>query len=210
MATKPRLALSFDVEATGSSPANGSCVMLGIVGVLEDAIAREGDLGWIEFERQWSMWANDGTEPRCWSEFWTKHMDVWAHIEENGVHPSGPMAEVSDMIKELRERYDVYWVAWPAAFDWQWLKFIYEKYGPEDRVNIGYKAECMNGYENMMPLLGVDEMEFAEFIYPKTDGLQMTHFAVDDARNQAYIFLRMREYYRGLGKKLNECDDNKK
>lgn len=47
--TKKRLAISFDVEATGDTPATASCNMIGFVGVLEETVPAVGK-NWIVFK----------------------------------------------------------------------------------------------------------------------------------------------------------------
>lgn len=71
------------------------------------------------------------------------------------------MMELNDWLNHLSDQFDWYWVANPAAFDWAWLKFTWEKYLMEwysnaqeniKYANIGYKSECMNGYKHYMIL----------------------------------------------------------
>ena len=52
---KPRLALSFDIEATGETPLEGSMVMLGVVAVLEDTIIFDANLDWVVASKQWCL-----------------------------------------------------------------------------------------------------------------------------------------------------------
>ena len=198
---KPRLALSFDVEATGDAPGKGSMVQLGITAILEDQpegfeITEENAYQWIIAQKKWSLEELDGRGERCWNEFWTKQQHVWEDIQKNKVHPSVAMKELNEWLKELSKTYKVTWFAWPAAFDWQWVNYTWVHYGPaeEDRINIGYKAECMNGLENMVAILGHDQTLFDKFVTPVK--LVATHDALEDSVCQAFTYLKMKEWFK--------------
>lgn len=194
--TKPKLALVFHTGATGDSPANGSCVMLGIVGVLEDTVPTDANRDWIVTSRTWCMEELDGRNDCTWNEFWVHYPELWERVESEAVHPSVVMKDLSDFLTVLSEDYDWYFVSWPAAFNWQWLKYTYDKYGPEDRTWIGYKAECMNGYENALDVLQLNKDAFFKVIYPTSDPTCAAKYTGDAAYTYAYVFLKMREYYR--------------
>ncbi len=192
-ATKPRLLLSFDVEATGDGVLTGSMVAIGIVGAIEDTKV-SANANWVHVRKQWCLEEIIPRGELCWAEFWTKHLDVWNYIQKNKVHPTVAMRELSNWLKELSSTFSVYWVAMPAAYDWMWLKSYYEKYGPEDKFEIRFKAECINGYRNVAALFGLEVVnQFNEYITPKH--LALTHYPVEDAERQAYMYLRSRQWF---------------
>jgi hypothetical protein len=192
---KPRLALSFDIEATGDIPTMGSMVMLGIVAVLEGTKAiDESSSSWIVSSIQVCLEEDYPRDEECWDEFWSKHQDVWKFIQDHKVPPKQAMSEIGCWLKTLSETYDWYWVAMPASYDWMWLKMYYEKYSTTWRsVPIGKKAECMKGYRHVASLQG-KLTEFTAFTTPKT--LVHTHYAIEDAKEQAWVFLRSQEFYK--------------
>lgn len=192
---KPKVALSFDIEATDDSPYSGSMVMLGVVAVFEDGIATTNDSNWVIESKEWSIDEiyPHNEESRCWETFWVHHMEVWKYIQQHKVSPFVAMGELSDWLKQLSEKYDWYWVALPSAYDWMWLQCYYDRYGGPDKHPIGFKAECMKGYRHVASLLG-RQAEMVTFVTPKPG--PMKHYASQDAKDQAFIFLRSREWCR--------------
>lgn len=214
---KLRVFLSFDVEATGPAPGRGSMVMLGVtVARLNDdnntnnddddtkEIREDNVDRWVLDEKCWCLDELDGRDEQCWNEFWVHHLDVWERIQRDKKHPSIVMKELNDWLILLKEKYDVvFWLAYPAAFDWQWLNYTWVKYGGPSKTTttgstvvwteLGYKCECMNSYKYVVPLTPEQKADLSAFKQPKT--LIATHDALDDARSQAYQFLKLREWF---------------
>lgn len=200
-ARKPRLALSFDIEATGDAPGRGSMVMLGITAVLEDQpdniiVTEDNPKEWIVAEKEWCLEELDGRGERCWDNFWVPKPELWNYIQKLKIHPTQAMQELNLWLKELSLNYSWFFVARPAAFDWQWLNHSWVHYGPpkEDRVAFPYKADCMGGYKTTWALLGNSRKDFDDFVTPTK--IVLTHNALEDARSQAYEYLRMRDLFK--------------
>lgn len=203
---KPKVFISFDVEATSDSPATGSCNMIGMVVVLEDSYKSMTDPDfktekkWVLYKKQWCIKEYNGRGERCMREFWSKYADNLKYIEENAQEPQIAATDISNFLKKLSLKYDWYFTADPAAFDWQWLNTFYDKFGPEDKTYLGYKAICMDGMETCLRFLG--EMPVIEI--PKDANVKMTHLADDDAEYQAYHFMILQRHMNGLKNQLNE------
>lgn len=208
--TKPKLVISFDVEATSRSPHSGSCNMIGMVGVLENTVPTKvvpttgtpEQPGWVLFKKQWCLTEYNGRSLTCMTEFWDHHKDVLFHIQKNARQPDVVMNEISDLLTKLDEEYEWYFMADPASFDWQWLNTLYDRYGRKNKFPIGYKAICMDGMEKAILAMG--------FPIPDTrptegyEHLKMSHFADDDAEYQAYQYLILRKFLREMGDKLRK------
>lgn len=202
MTAKPRLAISFDIEATGDTPATASCNMIGVVGVLEDTVP-SNDKNWIVFKRRWCIKEYNGRGERCMREFWEKHLDNLKYIEDNAMDPEIVAKEISDFLAELSNKYQWYFVADPASYDWAWLSHFYDKFGPTDKTYIGYKAICMDGMEKALNFMGYTDNYIYELMEPpKEFGLQMSHLADDDAEYQAYGYLKLVNELIKIGKMI--------
>lgn len=199
-AVKSSLGLSFDVEVTGDAPGKGSMVQIGIAAFLSEQpagfiVTEDNASDWIVAKKKWNLEETDGRGERCWNEFWTKHQDVWAGIQVNKVHPLVFTQELNEWLKDLSKTYNIFWLAFPAAFDWQWLNYVWQHYGPagdEERFNLGFKAECGSAIRSVVKGLLHDEKPFLDFITPSK--LVVTHDALDDATSQAYTYLKMKEW----------------
>ncbi len=220
--TKPRLALSFDIEATGDSPFSGSMVMLGVVAVLENTIIGSDTSAekWVVDKREWCIKEINEKDKRCWEEFWMKNLSVWEYIKENEVHPALAMSELSSWLRDLSKTYELFWIAKPSSYDWQWLNYYYDRFAKwasfdvsnaisnererltiktyipdEDQkpYPIGFKAECINGYRDVWKLSGKPMKQFTDYV---ESGSSLTHHAVDDARDQALVYLKSRQFWR--------------
>lgn len=196
--TKTKLAISFDVEATGDTPATASCNMLGLVGVLEDAVPSLTEK-WVLFKKRWCIKEYNGRGERCMREFWDKHLDNLEYIISHAIDPYQVAQELSDFLSELSKEYKWYFVANPASFDWAWLSHFYDKFGPDNKTYLGYKAICMDGMEKSLGFMGYSDDYINKLMDPpKEYGLRMSHLADDDAEYQAYGYLRLVQKLKSL------------
>ncbi|TXG85649.1 MAG: hypothetical protein E6R13_01975 [Spirochaetes bacterium] len=193
---KPVVVISFDVEATGTSPSSGSMNMLGITVIREDMYKTISNYpnnkslingeSWYIDKKQWCIKEYNGREDRCMREFWSKYPDNLIYIIQNAKDPKIVARELSDYLSELSKTYEWYFMADPASFDWQWLNDFYDKFGTIDKTYIGYKARCMDSMEKALDMLGIDhdtKKQVEEF------GVKMTHLADDDSEYQAYQYI---------------------
>lgn len=184
---KSTLMLSFDIEATGDSPSSGSMVMLGICAIHKGVTPEQDRFKWIHSEREWCIQEYNRRDERCWNEFWLKQQAVWHHIQKHAQSAHQVAAEIHEYVSELKKTYTIEWWADPAAYDWMWLKSFYDLFRPKNAIDLGYKAECMNGNENALKLLGLTRTEISKLTTPPKEwNLQANHHALDDARYQAY------------------------
>lgn len=202
---KPKVFISFDVEATSDSPTTGSCNMIGMVVVLEDAYRAmrhpdfHAEKKWVLYKKQWCIEEYNGRGERCMREFWSQHLDNLKYIEEHAQPPHIVAADISNFLKELSLTYDWYFISNSAAFDWQWLNSFYDKFGPADKTYLGYKAICMDGIETGLRFIdAIPYGELRTMIIPNSANIKMTHLADDDAEYQAYYFMMLQRHMNAL------------
>lgn len=204
MTEKETVVVSFDIEATGTSPANGSMIMYGMTIVKENIYGHlahmyKSDKWYIE-KKAWYIKEYNGREERCMNEFWAKYPANLEHITKMAQNPEIVAKEMSDYFKQLGEKYNYYFIADPASFDWSWFIDFYDRFGPSDKTYIGYKSICMDGMEKALNFMGIKHNTAKE---AEDFGLKMTHFADDDSEFQAYQYLMLIRIMKSKGKLLN-------
>jgi len=171
--------------------------MIGMVVVLENEFLRLKEIEenqeinktkkWYLYKKAWYIKEYNPRGERCMREFWSQYPNNLEHIERHAQEPAIVAKDISTFLSELSEKYDWYFVADPAAFDWQWLNSFYDKFGPSDKTYLGYKSICIDGME--MCLRFLDEMHSIQ-----VDHIKMTHLADDDAEYQAYYFMKLQAH----------------
>uniref|UniRef100_A0A6C0EB13 Exonuclease domain-containing protein n=1 Tax=viral metagenome TaxID=1070528 RepID=A0A6C0EB13_9ZZZZ len=183
---KEKVYLSFDIEADGQSPAYNSMLSLGIVG-----FKTNGDEV-FEWQKNLKPEADKHMEQRCWNEFWSKHPEQWKFVNTNQVSVEEGMLDLSAKLKELNKTYKFDWVARPSAYDWQWLKYNYEKTREThaDMFNIGYTAKCLSALWWSYCKRNKLTSEQKNTLWKKLEGdTTVTHNSLDDARAQGRVFV---------------------
>jgi len=181
--------ISFDVEATGSCPV-WSMNMLGCV-------LFDSKTGEIFEQKAWYLKEVTEPEPRCMTEFWDKNKANLELIRSKAVDPEVAMADFAGWLKATRETYpDIGFMAAPATFDWSFLKYYYEKYGPKDKPELGYMAVCLSSIKRaFITYLGTPE-QWAGIVKPPSH-IKFTHLADEDALYQAHEYINYSAYMRG-------------
>lgn len=185
-----RARISLDIEATGCSPTTSSCVMLGFVVVRDGVDPNPYDLAsWVLERRSWCIAEYRPRDPKTWSQFWEKNLDVWHYIAERAQPVQQVMAEFDHWFKQLRKKYDVSFIAKPSGYDWQWLNCLHHEFGPEDRADIGFKADCISSMYKVAELAGANPGELNRFT--SCNLFRHTHLASDDALEQGFFYLKL-------------------
>jgi hypothetical protein len=197
--TKPmRLYASFDIEADGSSPAQNSMLSFGLV--LFDSTGKEIDKLQINLKPR----VGAEQEKRCMDEFWAKNPEVWKFVQTDAQEPQEFGTRVAALLVKYKD-HRVTWVANPAAYDWQWVKFYYELYKPVGAPDIGYSAKCIGTLYwtwfriGSVHTLMLDDEDLAEQQWMqklKAPG-HMDHNPEHDARVQGRFFFELCEAVMG-------------
>jgi hypothetical protein len=185
-----RAKISLDVESTGKSPANSSCVMLGFAVVRDGVDPNPYDLShWVLEQKSWCIAEYRPRDPKTWTDFWEKNLDVWAYIEQRMQPVQQVMAEFNHWFRQLRKKYDVTFIAKPGSYDWQWLNCLHHEFGPSDRADIGFRAECISSMWRVCELAGADPRELNRFTMCKL--FPHSHLAHQDALQQGFLYLKL-------------------
>jgi hypothetical protein len=105
--------------------------------------------------------------------------------------PEVVMAEISQILVELQSKYIVKFIASPSSFDWAYFKNYFCRYAPEERKNIlPHKCHCISAMVNITEIIRhlTTKEEKNHFWQNLTQVFKHTHVALDDAREQAYVY----------------------
>lgn len=192
---KPAVIISLDVEATGTSPATASCVMIGAVAMLDDPTKNPDEHTYVVSKRQWCIEEQAGKtrDKRCWDEFWARNMDVWNYIEQHKQPVTSVMRQFAEWYASLQAKYTgLRFVMKPASYDWQWVNALYDEYGPSDKPALPFSNVCLSTLLSHVrethPKLSGNELNRLT----KCPDFEHTHMADDDAHEQGYRYLRLR------------------
>jgi DNA polymerase III alpha subunit (gram-positive type) len=174
--------ISVDVEANGPLPGVHSMLSLGAVALMRDG----STLG--EFTRNLEE-LPDGTEHPATVAWWaTQSPEVWEAHRTDLVSPECAMTEFVAWVKSFAG-YPVF-VAMPAGYDWAFVYWYMMRFVGE--TPFGWNVIDMRTY--MMAMRKTDYSKTNKQYMPKrwfNPAMPHTHIALDDAREQAHIFINM-------------------
>lgn len=187
---KKSIILSFDIEADGPSPLVNNCLMIGICAIDPslDPIYPSNFNKFVIDSKEWCIKEQDGcvADQKCIDEFWSKNMNIYNHIKKNEKDVKIVMQELNDWIRELQKKYNITkWIAKPSSYDFQWINCLFNKYLPKYPIQLPFSITCIS------TMLKTCEMLNIKLNNLKTDKLKHTHYALDDAIQQGYMYLRM-------------------
>lgn len=184
--------ISFDVEADGPSPAINNCLQIGLVACKYETCECVSQLD-LCFTEQEGMLPNSLTM----SEFWANNIEIYDKIKSNSKAPDIQMRRLSDWLHELSTTYKIKeWVAAPSAYDWQWLNCMYYRYLPQNPHKLPFKATCISSLMKGLSYISNDDNLSDEVRMRASKKVEHTHYAVEDALEQAYRYVYTLEAYR--------------
>ena len=195
--SKTPIFISFDVEADGPSPATNTCLQIALVACVYD---EDPD---PKHPEKWTVSSLDlcfkpqvGKQPdnETMTEFWSQFPEILEKIRANAVDPFIQMKQLSNWLYELSEQYTIdRWVAAPSAYDWQWVNYMYYHYKSINTYKLPFKSECMSSIIAGLGYMGY-KSDVSQYIKKGAEHLPHTHYALEDATEQAYKYLRLRKF----------------
>lgn len=177
------LFLSFDVEADGPAPGLNSMLSFGFVGIDEE--------GQIVFEYEANLEPLSDAKPNASTmEWWSKPEQAmaWEYVNTSKRDPRVAFMEMASHIETLKLKgYQIRCVAWPIAYDWQWINYYFHRF--IGRNPLGYSASDIGSYA--WGHLGTRSHDVGDLSAYKDPNLHHTHRALDDAREQGMIFYNL-------------------
>jgi DNA polymerase III alpha subunit (gram-positive type) len=169
--------ISFDIETTGLVAGVHSMIALG-------AVAYRGGKEISHFYAALEEW--DGSErSQGTMEFWMKNLAEWKRIRKERRDPVVVMKEFYDWCIALPQPHIL--AANPSAFDSAFLFWYLYKFIGEDAVNDLFKRNRAFDIRTAISILfAVPYSEAERSLLPDewSEGLEINHNALDDARQQ--------------------------
>lgn len=192
MEHKKKLYLSFDVETDGNTPVLNNMLSIGIYGI-------DKDLNEVfTFDANIFPLPNRHQESTCMETFWLKDENklAWDHLKINQRHYVDVFVELSEKLLELNETYQLVFVAFPASFDFAFLKAYYEMtrlVHNKPMYNIGFSCKCgstlWNIYKEKNNLSNKNADELKKILGGFNS--KNEHFALEDARFQGTVYVKV-------------------
>ena len=193
--SKPTLYLSFDVETDGPTPLVNNLLSIGIIGLEENTSN-------IVFEYESNIIPLDThkSDTQCMETFWLKpeQKNAWDKLQINQKNYLTVFEDLSLELKKLSLKYKIIWVAFPACFDWMFLKSYYElakSNSPNGNnfYDIGFKCNCastlLDFYKKKNNLTS---KETYKLFYELCDfDPKENHIAISDAKVQGKFYINL-------------------
>ena len=184
---KQKIYLSFDIEADGDTPMLNNMLSFGIV-----AFNSSGqEIG--TFQKNLYPLEGHRADEKCMKEFWNQIPEIWKFVNTDQVLARTAIRKLTDFLLSLiGNDNELVWIAYPSAYDWQWIKNYYEKFKPSYAPQIGYTAKCISTMFWSYCLQNhLDSKEKKELWKELTEALPHTHNPLDDAREQGRGFFNL-------------------
>jgi hypothetical protein len=192
MATKTQKGkayFSFDIEADGPGSSVNSMLSIGIYAF--DRNGKKIDI----FQRNIVPPPNRIMDEATKKEFWDKHPKMWKFVQTNQVSAFQCMKDLGEFYLSIKQKgyASIEWVAFPAAYDWQWLNTYYSEFGSKNKPYIGFKATCASTLFNYYcKLHKIKSKKDRDALWDELkEDQNTTHNSLDDAMCQGRVFFNL-------------------
>jgi hypothetical protein len=193
MTDKKTIYISFDVETDGPNILLNSCIMLGIAvsKPLDEITSFENEEDWTLLKQCWCIKkvGNTHENKKTIEEFWSKNKELYNHIKLYEISPATVSTKLDNIIYKLEDKYKLVYVARPTSFDIPWVKTILD-YIPSNTLS--HTGLCISTMLKVCDYIGIDRDVINKVI--RNDKLPHTHYADDDALQQLYMFLQLKNF----------------
>jgi len=196
---KEDLFISVDIETDGPIPGVNSMLSVGAAAILNYEITDTFSVNLEQME-------GAVVDPVTKREFWDKNPEAWEACRQNTEHPSVAMSKFSKWVKGLEKKHGrrATFVGYPAGFDftfvyWYFMKFVGSSpfsFSALDMKTLGM-ALLHQPNTKRHSYRSTSKRRFPKRWFSKRPH---THIAIDDAMEQADLFISML-------KELDQKDD---
>lgn len=112
--------LALDIETNGSYPLMNEIVSIGYcVGDEEGSIVETG---------RFDMKVTTPFEPKCYNDFWSKHMDIYEILQKHAVEPATAMRNFVDFVDHWDDLSELRIITDNPAFDVKFIDIAMNRY----------------------------------------------------------------------------------
>lgn len=194
---KKKIKIALDVEFKSSNIITGECFQLGFVAFFEnpDPEMLSTD-DWVADKLSVCFKSQSQDTEKNVMDFWSKFPEIYQRIESEAVEVSDGMKQVQNWLNNLYDNYNVTgFIAVLAAVDFPWFRSLYLTYCDQslNRFSLPYKCLCIDSMiETFVTVFGYDKKQMHAFCM--SERYPHTHYALDDAMECAYYYLRLMIY----------------
>lgn len=180
MGGRPEIYVSVDIESDGPIPGPHSMLSFGAVAFRADG----EEVG--AFEANLLPLPDAAPHPKTMA-WWETQPEAWTACHRDPVEPAVAMADFHAFVLALPGK--PVFVGYPASFDFLFVHWYLQRFVGET----AFSHSALDMKTLAMVLLGVNYREVTKKHFPsrwKTE-TQHTHVAIDDAREQGEMFVKM-------------------
>jgi len=191
--------VSIDIETTGPTPGIHAMISLGAVAFNEQG--EELSAFSVNLQVTDGMrWDSDTLA------FWNKQSDAaWLAVTRNPEYPYIAVHSFEEWLRKLMDTYNtkLTFVCWPTIYDMPFVQYYWRKYYVLGEVDNPVKLYHVIDIKTMAMLaLDCDYNAASKARMPREwfppDFTEHTHVAVEDAREQGYMFFQIRQALRDM------------
>lgn len=190
--SKKEIYFSVDMEADGPSPGLNSMLSYAAVALK----FTDGKPVFLDvFSSNLELLKGAKPDEKTTINFWNRFPKQYAETRNNIEHPGLSFLRFDNWIKNITENgeYEPIFVAYPAVYDFKWLDWYFFRY--LGRNPFGFTALDLKSYANGVlkhkHFNSTNRHTMPTPDYP--DHVKHTHIALDDALEQAYLFIKLRQ-----------------
>lgn len=188
------LYISNDIEADGPIPGEYSMLSLGAVAI------DETEKIWGEFYKKLKRLPNSIQHPDT-MKWWESNSDAYTEATSNPEAPKKVLSDYVSWLKEMKEKAraeEIVFLGWPIAYDYMFVYWYLVKFIKEFREMPVFKIPfSMNGVDFTSYAMGKLGLTYTDALVKNMpqdwfkEFAKKEHKAVDDARRQGKIFIKM-------------------
>ncbi len=125
-------------------------------------------------------------------KWWDRFPAQWQEVNARCLTPTEAMLSLANWLKKYERTRAIKWVASPSCVDFLFVKSYYEKYGPIDKMEMGFYCHDLTSLLRSYCLIHniTDQKKFTRMLAGNYAHTQ--HHALDDAIYQGHAYMNLR------------------
>lgn len=195
MSDKEDILICIDTEFESPNIITGNCLQLAFVAFKSNATPEESDDDWV-VDGLSLCFKDQGKEKDVDTmNFWSNHSKIHDDIISKGEDIKISMIKLQEWMYDLSQNYNLKgFVCDHSSVDFQWFRCLYTTHldNTKPKIFLTWRCNCTWNMTETIVKFGYTRDEIKE--YYKNENLTHNHFALDDAKNTAYQYLRLKMF----------------
>lgn len=192
--SKPNILISIDTEFESSNVISGNCLQLAFVAFLEEANPDDNE-DWIVDKLSLCFLDQEKQKNDNVMEFWSKFPEIHGRILSEAVDMKNAMLQLQVWLNELHRKYEVIgFLPDISTADFPWFRNLYLEHTDQKLTEffLPWDCICLSNMMKTLIVLGDNWKDIKTFC--TTERYKHTHYALDDAIECSYFYLKLKEY----------------